>query len=90
MDTYLIYFAIALAVAALLVLAFLAGRKWTGPKQLEVDAAAMIAHAALAKLVELQQPAPPLTAVEQAALEAKAAKQMSMTASIKALSAQVK
>lgn len=50
----------------------------------------MIAHAALAELVKLQQPAPPLSAVEQAALEAKAAKQMSMTASIKALSAQVK
>lgn len=29
METYLIYFAIALAVVALLVLAFLAGRKYT-------------------------------------------------------------
>lgn len=90
METYLIYSAIALAVLALLVLAFLAGRKYKGPQQLEVDAAAMIAHAALAELVKLQQPAPPLSAVEQAALEAKAARQMSMTASIKALSAQVK
>lgn len=90
MDTYLMYGACALGVLALVVAAFFAGRKWTGPKQLEIDAAAMIAHAALAELVKLQQPAPPLTAVEQAAADAKAAKQMSMTASIKALSAQVK
>lgn len=89
MEQYMTYGAIACAAIALLIGAFVLGRKWKGPSAIEAHVAAKIAHAALQKAVDLQKPPPPLTAVEQAALDAKAATQASMNSSLKALALQL-